>query len=158
MGESTRLDMQIWRPKFNEVTGNISIGVYSLHWSSSLLNDGCAASSDSVLPERFNNIVVYAPPPNGVLVKEGDVMGYYIEQNSNPIRMVYFNTTTMESGTSPAVYALEDVDGPLCNISLTRESNVKSIFHAAPIIFAGFGECDSIRSNALLYICIAINY
>ena len=133
MGESTRLDVQVWR-----LSKDIRNGVYSLHWSSSLLNDGSAASS--VLPHRVGNIVSYTIP-NGVLVKGGDVLGYYIEQHSNPIRMGYFNTTTMESDISHSVvYALEDVDGPLCNISLNCDSNIKSSPHAAPIIYAELGK------------------
>jgi hypothetical protein len=139
MGESTRLDVQIWRP----IEG-MRNGAYSLHWSSSLLNNDRAASSDPVVPQRVDNIVSYAIP-NGVLVKGGDVMGYYIEQNPNPVRMGYFNITTMESDiTSSVVYALENVDGPLCNMSLTCDSNVKSIRHAAPIIYAELGKYESV--------------
>ena len=138
MGESTRLDVQIWRP----IDEDMNNGIYSLYWSSSVLKDDSAAASspDSVLPQRVDNIVSFAIP-SGVRVKRDDVMGYYIERNSNPVRMGYFNTTTMESDiTSSVVYALEDVDGPLCNISLTCDSNVKSIPHAAPIIYAELGK------------------
>lgn len=153
MGESTRLDVQIWRP----INEDMSNGMYYLYWSSSLLNDGSTASSpDSVLPQRVGNIVSYAIP-SGVLVREEDVMGYYIERNSNPVRMGYFNTTTMESEiTSSVVHALEDVDGPLCNISLTCDSSVKSILHAAPIIYAELGKYESIciSSNVLLYVIV----
>ena len=127
MGESTRLDMQIWRP-----SKDMQNGVYSLHWSSSVLDDA--------LSYRVDNIVSYSVP-NGVLVKRGDVMGYYIEKNSNPVRIGYFNTTTMESDISHSVvYALEGVDGPLCNMSLACDSNVKSFPHAAPIIYAELGK------------------
>ena len=129
MGESTRLDVQIWRP-----SKDMQNGVYSLHWSSSVLNNSDNVASSGV------SIISYSIP-NGVLVKGGDVMGYYIEKNSNPVRIGYFNTTTMESGISHSVvYALEGVDGPLCNMSLACDSNVKSIPHAAPIIYAELGK------------------
>ena len=145
MGESTRLDVQIWRP-----SEDMHNRVYYLHWSSSLLNDGISASS--MLPERVENIVSYTIP-NGVLVKKEDVMGYYIERNSDPVRIGYFNTTTMESQS--AVYAVEGVDGPLCNMSLNCDSNVKSIHHAAPIIYAELGEYieAAIRPNVPLQLC-----
>lgn len=119
-------------------------GVYSLHWSSSVLDD-------DALSYRVENIISYSVP-NGVLVKRGDVMGYYIEKNSDPVRIGYFNTTTMESDISHSVvYALEGVDGPLCNMSLACDSNVKSIPHAAPIIYAELGKYIEARIIIIIH-------
>ncbi len=101
--------------------------------------NGAATFETIASPSGFGSFLSYTIP-NGVLVKEGDVLGYYIEQNSNPIQMGYFNTTTMESEISHSVvYALEGVDAPLCNVSLC-DSNLKSIHHAAPLIYAELGK------------------
>ena len=136
MGESSRLDVQIWRP-----TKDTHDLVYSLIWSSTFsTNDGSSnRGSTSSPPYRVDNIVWY-PIPNGVPVKEGDVLGYYIEQNSNPIRVGYFDTSTVESGVSNSVVSsLEGVDAPLCNMSLC-DSSLKSLHHTSPLIHADLGK------------------
>ena len=114
--------------------------VYSLKWSASFVSENGLATFETLpSPSGAGSVLSYTIP-NGILVKKGDVLGYYIKQNPNPIRMGYFNTTTMESDISySVVYSLEGVDGPLCNMSLC-DSNVKSIHHAAPIIYAELGK------------------
>ena len=62
--------------------------------------------------------IVYSSHSGGIPVKRGDVGGYYIKQNDDPIQLGFSNATTDPQILHSEVYYLENVDHPLCNISL----------------------------------------
>ena len=114
--------------------------VYSLKWSASFINDSGVATFKTVpSPSGVGNFGLSYTIQNGVSVQKADVLGYYIQQNSNPIRMGYFNTTMESPIAHSDVYSLEGTDAPLCNISLC-DSSLKLIPHTAPLIYAILGK------------------
>ena len=131
MGESTRFDLQLWRPS--------DLGTYSLKWSATYVGNGTNAfyrvNQTNSLHDSEGSLLVYN---HRISVSEGDVLGYYIEQSNDPIRMGYTSSTDDHNAV---VYSLENVTAPLCSISLC-DNDLKSA-HTAPIIYVDHGKSYS---------------
>ena len=72
-------------------------------------------------------------------MERGDVLGYYIERNDDPIQLAYINGTTNPDAPESTIYMLKNVSGPLCYISRC-DAHLKFIHKAAPIIYTEFSE------------------
>ena len=131
MGESTRFDIQLWRP-----SGDMTY--YSLKWSATFVGNGSAAFYRVDQPTVEGSLLVYN---RQIPVSKGDVLGYYIERGYNPISLGYISSTTDPRAPISSVYSIENVNAPLCNISLCDE-DLKLRTHTAPLIYADFGKSN----------------
>lgn len=137
-GESTRLDIQLWRPSDDRT--------YSLKWSATYVGNGSDTFYSVNQPSLEGSLLVYT---HKISVSEGDVLGYYIERSNDPIRMGYISSTTDPSAPVSVVHSLENVTTPLCSISL-HDDDLKSIEHTAPLIYADFGKSYSCTGTLMI--------
>lgn len=131
VGENTRFDVQLWRPMRQMV--------YSLKWSATFVSNGSTTFERLNSMSGFEGSVLMYTSQSGIPVSKGDVLGYYIEHSDNPIQLAYINTSTTANAPHSVIYKLENVDAPLCNISLC-DSGLKAISKAAPLIYTSLSE------------------
>ena len=127
--ETSRFDLQIWRPVNN--------GSYIIHWSTRRL----------IVTQYFRDgdTLVYRDQ-FGIPVMPGDVLGFFIEQDRDPIRLPY---STISSSPLSNLHYVES-DKPLCNMSLCESgSNVKNLSRV--FVSAEFGMYSSACIIAVCY-------
>jgi len=56
----------------------------------------------------------------GVLVDEGDVIGFYVAPNPSPISMEYYLSSVV--GREDTLFYMKDVDHPYCTLSMCNAS------------------------------------
>lgn len=130
-GESTRLDIQLWR----EGEGR----TYFLKWTATF-----SANEQSVFQElqppnadHEGSLLVFHSL-SGVPVSKGDLLGYYIERNDYPVHLGFVNTAN-DPDAQHSIHMLENVSGPLCGMPL-YDAGLKTINHTAPLIHIEFGK------------------
>ena len=117
------LTLQIWRPSQH--------GSYVLHWS--IEHPGTPFETS-----REGNIVSFTSQL-GVPVIARDVLGIHIQgrRTDKPYFQLAYSAFAVDS-TTPTMYYMDGVDGPLCNFSVCGV-DVKNRTSILPLISATFG-------------------